>query len=159
MVQCSSGVEVHLFDIGIRFNPSQSITPWLTALDRYGRILFEPRISPLGRTLLRSFQTTPLRLVDNVAHAHPSGKSGNSVRSGAAGSLYLPLRLVLGLPAGAAFGQDALQQDTGGLVLPSLGPGQLRLGGDQASLAGGLEDAGPVAFQVGLRPPQRFGHR
>ena len=53
--------------------------------------------------------------------------------------------LLLRLPAGAALGQDALQQDAGGFVLAALGAGQLRLGGDQAALAGVLEDAGPVA--------------
>ena len=70
--------------------------------------------------------------------------------------LVLAPPLFLRFPTGAALGQDALQQNTGRFVVAALGPGQLRLGGDQASLAGGLEDAGPAAFQVGLRPLQRF---
>ena len=63
--------------------------------------------------------------------------------------------LFSGLPAGAAFGQDALEEPAGGFVVPALGTGKLRLGGDQIALAGGLEDAGPVAFQIGLGPFQR----
>ena len=42
-----------------------------------------------------------------------------------------------------------------GLVVPYIGPGQLRLRGNQRPLAGRLQDAGPVPLQVGLRPPQR----
>ena len=36
------------------------------------------------------------------------------------------------------------------LVAAALGAGKLRLGGDQLSIAGGLEDAGSVALQVDL---------
>ena len=40
------------------------------------------------------------------------------------------------------------------LVVAALGAGQRRLGGDQLAFAGSLEDAGPVALQVGLDPLQ-----
>ena len=63
--------------------------------------------------------------------------------------------LLLRLPAGAALGEDALQQDAGGLILAALGAGQLCLGGDQAALAGVIQDAGPVALQVGPGAAQR----
>ena len=71
------------------------------------------------------------------------------------GLFVLAPPLLLGLPAGAALGQDALQEPVGGLVVAALGAGKLRLGGDQRALAGGLEDAGAVAFQVGLDALQR----
>ena len=71
------------------------------------------------------------------------------------GLFVLAPALVLGLPAGAAFGQDAFEEPAGWFVVPALGTGKLRLGGDQLALAGGLEDAGPVAFEVGLGPFQR----
>ncbi|MDE2716948.1 MAG: hypothetical protein OXI33_08025 [Chloroflexota bacterium] len=61
----------------------------------------------------------------------------------------------MGLPAGAAFGQDTLQEPVGGFVVAALGVGKLRLGGDELSLAGGLEDAGSVTLQVGLNSLQR----
>ena len=69
---------------------------------------------------------------------------------GGGGFAVLAAPLLLRLPAGAALGQDALQQDVGGLVLAAPGAGQFGLGGDEAALAGVLEDAGPVAPQVGL---------
>ena len=43
----------------------------------------------------------------------------------------------------------------GGFVVPALSLSQFRLRGDQLTLAGRLEDAGPVALQVGLDTLQR----
>jgi hypothetical protein len=40
----------------------------------------------------------------------------------------------------------------GRLVVPALGSGKLDLSGNQAALAGSLENGGPVAFQVALNP-------
>ena len=52
-------------------------------------------------------------------------------------------------------GEDALQETVGGFVVAALRPGKLRFGGDQLALAGGLQDAGAVAIQVGLGSLQR----
>ena len=80
----------------------------------------------------------------------PAGPAGRRVRRD--GLLVLASPLLLGLPLGATFDEDALEEPIGGLVFAALGPGKLRLGGDQLALAGGLENAGPVALQVGLGP-------
>ena len=69
--------------------------------------------------------------------------------------LVLALAPWPGLPLGAPLPEDALQQYRGRLVGTALPTGQLRLCGDQAALARGLEHAGAVALQVGPRPLER----
>ena len=126
-------------------------------LSMYGTgCIFVRRVPPLyGPAVLLKEGVCPLQ----TQPPHPpiwQFRQVGGVRGG--GFLVLAPRFLRRLPAGAALGQDALQQDAGGLIVTALGAGQLRLGGDQPALAGGLEDAGPVALQVGPRPPQR-GHR
>ena len=57
---------------------------------------------------------------------------------------------LFGLPSGAALGEDALEQLGRALVGAGLLAGEFGFGGDQAALAGGFEEAGFVAFEVGL---------
>ena len=59
------------------------------------------------------------------------------------------------MPAGAALGEDALQEPVGRLVVAVFGAGKLGLGGDQPALAGGLEHAAPISLQVGPNALQR----
>ena len=75
--------------------------------------------------------------------------------SGATGSLYLRPGLAWACHRGAAFGEDAGQQLVGGFVVAAFGLGEMRLGGDEFAFAGGLEDAGAVACEVGLGALER----
>ncbi len=59
------------------------------------------------------------------------------------------------LPAAAAFGEDALEEDGGGLVVAALGAGQLRLRRNQPALDSRLQHRGPIPLQVALHPLQR----
>ena len=85
---------------------------------------------PLLGTAFGSLATPDCNLpeLSKLAHAHPSGNSGKSVVSGCTGSgyffcqslggafaLFLELGELFGFPAGAAFGEDALQQLRAGL--------------------------------------------
>jgi hypothetical protein len=70
-------------------------------------------------------------------------------------ALGLHLRQLGFLPAAAAFGEDALEEDRGGLVAAALGAGQLGLGRHQPPFDGGLEHRGAIALQVALHPLQR----
>jgi hypothetical protein len=53
-------------------------------------------------------------------------------------------------PFGAAFGKDAFEKDGCGFVGAAFAAGEFGFGGDEAAFAGGFEDGGAVAFEVGL---------
>jgi hypothetical protein len=55
-----------------------------------------------------------------------------------------------GSQAGAAFGEDAVEEGGGGFVGAAFAAGEFGFGGDEAAFAGGFEDGGAVAFEVGL---------
>ena len=61
------------------------------------------------------------------------------------------------LPVLAALGEDAGEKGFAGFKFhfPISGFGEFGFGGDEAAFAGGFEDGGAVAFEVGLHPPQR----
>ncbi len=61
------------------------------------------------------------------------------------------------LPVLAAFGEDAGEEGFAGFKarFALAGLGEFGFGGDEAAFAGGFEDGGAVAFEVGLHPPQR----
>jgi hypothetical protein len=46
--------------------------------------------------------------------------------------------------------EDAFQQPAGRFVVAAFGAGKLGFGGDEATLACGLEDCGSVTLEVGL---------
>ena len=55
----------------------------------------------------------------------------------------------------AALGEDAGERASPVSNLLIFGFGEFGFGGDEAAFAGGFEDGGAVAFEVGLHPPQR----
>ena len=55
----------------------------------------------------------------------------------------------------AALGEDAAEEFFAGFEFSVFGFGEFGFGGDEAAFAGGFEDGGAVAFEVGLHPPQR----
>ena len=61
------------------------------------------------------------------------------------------------LPVLAALGEDAGEEGCAGFkgCFPPSGSGEFGFSGDEAAFAGGFEDGGAVAFEVGLHPPQR----
>ena len=58
------------------------------------------------------------------------------------------------LPVLAAFGEDAFEKLGAGFVGAAFLAGEFGFGGDEFAFAGGFEDGGAVAFEVGLHPPQ-----
>ena len=66
------------------------------------------------------------------------------------GSLYCPLSI----PFLAAFGEDAFEKLGAGFVGAAFLAGEFGFGGDEFAFAGGFEDGGAVAFEVGLHAPQ-----
>ena len=67
-----------------------------------------------------------------------------------AGSLYLPFPV----PFLAAFVEDAFEKLGAGFVAAAFLAGEFGFGGDEFAFAGGFEDGGAVAFEVGLHAPQ-----
>src|SRR6185312_8337473 len=57
-------------------------------------------------------------------------------------------------PALAAVGEDAGEELFAGFVGAAFGLGEFGFGGDEAAFAGGLEDGGAVALEVGLHAAQ-----
>ena len=80
----------------------------------------------------------------------PSGNSGRSDVSCGAGSLYLPRDAWAGTPSGRDARLGCAPRGGGGFVVAVFGAGKLGLGGDEAALAGGFEEAGAVTLEVGL---------
>ena len=112
----------------------------------------EKRVSVVSRGPFRLLLYSALDF-GKLFHIRPNPPLRQLREIGSVGSGGFPVLSpspLLRLPASAALGQDTLQQDGGGLVVAVPGAGQLRLGGDQAAFAGVLEDAGPVALEVGL---------
>ena len=84
-----------------------------------------------------------------LAHAHPSGSSADS-------PCPVPWLFVfsLSVPFLAAFGEDAFEKLGAGFVGAAFLAGEFGFGGDELAFAGGFEDGGAVAFEVGLHAPQ-----
>ena len=49
-----------------------------------------------------------------------------------------------------AFRENAVEEDGGGFIGAGFAAGEFGFGGDEAAFAGGFEDGGTVALQVGL---------
>ena len=62
--------------------------------------------------------------------------------------------LPLPIPFLAPFGEDAFEKLGAGFVGAAFLAGEFGFGGDEFAFAGGFEDGGAVAFEVGLHPPQ-----
>ena len=60
----------------------------------------------------------------------------------------------LPIPFLAAFGEDAFEKLGAGFVGAAFLAGEFGFGGDEFAFAGGFEDGGAVAFEVGLHAPQ-----
>ena len=104
-----------------------------------------------------SFQLA--NLSQHVAHTHPSGTGGRSDVSGAAGSLYLPRRFSWASQrARRSTRMRSSRTSAGSYSRPSARASSASVGANSPEQAA-RSDAGPVAFQVRLRPPQRRHRR
>ena len=99
-----------------------------------------------------------------IAHVQPSGSGGRLAVSGAAGSLYLPrpgqflrrsVRMRCKSCSPVSKCRARLERFCLRLRLDAAATLQFGFGGDEFAFAGGFEDGGAVAFEVGLHPPQR----
>ena len=76
---------------------------------------------------------------------------GSALRDqGTVGSLYLPLSSQFL----ASFDEDAFEELRRRFRSAAFLAGEFGFGGDEFAFAGGFEDGGAVAFEVGLHPPQ-----
>ena len=62
--------------------------------------------------------------------------------------------LPLSVPFLAAFGEDAFEKLGAGFVGAAFLAGEFGFGGDEFAFAGGFEDGGAVAFEIGLHASQ-----
>ena len=67
--------------------------------------------------------------------------------------------LATALPFSPVFGEDAFEKLGAGFVGAAFLAGEFGFGGDELSIAGGFEDSGAVAFEVGLHAPQAHDSR
>ena len=97
------------------------------------------------------------RVVQDVAHVQPSGSGGRSAVFGAAGSLYLPRPCQFWRRSVRMRASSASPVSNFDFRFPFLASSASV--GTRLPFAGGFEDGGAVAFEVGLHPPQRHHPR
>ena len=113
----------------------------------------------LSLDLYNPFCGVPKITCPAVAHTHPSGSVGRSNVSGAVGSLYFPRRFSC---ASQCARRSARMRSSrtlaGSYSRPSERASSASVGASSPEQAA-RQHAGPVTFQVSLRPPQRRHRR